>query len=189
MMEIIFGLIGLSFPIFYVWGAISAFQRFFGTKKSDKSAHELLDYLFQRVEENPELTLHDFLAEAQGEELVSIGDDQLQRLGDLVTAVPSSHTQESTKSKFSWSEWYADHSIDFILYLGAFMIVAAVTLFVGFQWENFGGITRFGIVVAFTVAWYIAGIAVQRLLLLDGVGIAFITIGAILTPFCGVAWQ
>ena len=203
MMDIIFAIIGLTFPIFYIWGAVSAFQKFFGKKKIDESAHKLLSYLFQRAEDNPELTLQDFLAQAQGEELVSIqvpviskevepvsaDDEEPQRLGDLVATSSNATITEPTKSKFSWSEWYADHSIDFILYLGAFMIVAAVTLFVGFQWENFGGVTRFGIVLAFTIAWYVAGIAVQRVLSLDAVGIAFITIGAILTPFCGVAWQ
>ncbi|GAB5490127.1 MAG: hypothetical protein Phog2KO_03420 [Phototrophicaceae bacterium] len=205
MDDIFFIVFGLSVPIFYLWGGFAFFQKFFGGKKEpkvDASANKMLEYLFKRAEENPDLSLQDFLDEVQQSNKTSVSDseqhidfddiaisdetEQPQRLGDLVSAPQNANLQPA---RFSWREWYADHSIDFILYLGAFMIVSAVTLFVGFQWDNFGGVTRFAIVLGFTIAWYVAGVGVQGLLSLDNVGIVFITIGAILTPFCGLAWQ
>ena len=112
------------------------------------------------------------------------GDTEpVTRLGELL---PQSAPPAPT---FSWRNWYRDNAINLLLYLGAFLIVAAVSLFVGFQWKNLDSTTRFGVVIAFTIAWYVAGSFMNRVLSLEMVGTTFITIGALLTPFCGVAWQ
>lgn len=178
----------------------------------DEEKSKFVDYFFERVEDSPDLTLQGFLQEVRDARKQAIAERTTQaELASAVspqsvfsTAITDGEEPETTFSElasnltppseptpqtFSWGEWYADHSIDFILYLGAFMMVAAVSLFVGFQWETFDSFTRFGIVLAFTASWFIAGIAVQRFLSLDGVTIAFMTIGSILIPFCGLAWQ
>ena len=218
-MELFYIVLAISVPVFYLWGLFAFIQTVFGNKEPKQSRSErdkkewFVEYFFERIEDAPEMTLQDFLDEVRivrKREMNAGTAPQVESLSTAASQVAdASLTTDETESEttfadlvsnmtppsepapptFSWSEWYADHSIDFILYLGAFMIVAAVSLFVGFQWESFDSMTRFGIVVAFTASWYIAGVAVQRILSLDSVAIAFMTIGAIITPFCGVAWQ
>jgi|GEM_PF-6938530 len=225
-MEIALIAFALSVPVFYIWGFVAFIQKYFGNKNKppsytpygsrsygmEKERKELIEYLYERAEEAPDLPLGEFVEEVRERrrqvvaERMTVRDEVVSeiepassferepapafetepaRLSDMV----SEPVHYQPEKRFSWSEWYSDHTIDFILYLGAFMIVAAVSLFVGIQWENFNGITRFGIVAAFTASWFVAGIGVQRFLSLEGVTIAFMTIGAIITPFCGVAYQ
>lgn len=219
-MEILLGLFAITIPIFYVWGAFRFLKRVFGneTKPQPQPQPErqqqmaILVKLLRTENENPDMTLGDFMAEVRAERVAGrdetvtdadtsdkIFDDgdfdtiderdaeQPARLGDLVST--PRQPAPPPKPAFSFSEWYQEHTVDFILYLGAFLIVAAVSLFVSFQWESFGGITRFSIVLGFTVAWFVAGGTVRRAFKLENVGLIFVTIGAVLVPFCGIAWQ
>lgn len=197
-------------------------------KKSDDTqgklppwTQNLLHELIDRVQENPDITVLDFLLdigvvtleresndeagatedsqsqpEQTFEEAIAIAVDEpavprvtaitepaAPRFSDLMSS------PQPAQSTFSWSNWYQDNAINLLLYLGAFLIVAAVTLFVGFQWQNLDSVTRFVIVILFTVAWYGAGFISHRFQGLELAGVTFITIGAVLTPFCGVAYQ
>jgi hypothetical protein len=116
-------------------------------------------------------------------------DDDRYPYPDRASAQAEREARGESEPGFSWSNWYQENTVNLLLYVGAFLIVAAVSLFVGFQWQNLGGVVRFGIVLVFTLGWYAGGLIVQRTLKLESVGVAFITLGALLTPFCGVAWQ
>jgi hypothetical protein len=210
-MEFIYVILGISIPIFYIWGVIACIQTLFVKKPNTPQlppwSQNLMRTLIARMEENPNVTVMQFLQEIgvvtiekDTDEAIET-DDELSfeealadepstpRIASLIINPQPARPMQPAEPAFSWSNWYQDNAINLLLYLGAFLIVAAVTLFVGFQWENFNSITRFTIVILFTVAWYVAGFVANRFRGLELAGMTFITIGAILTPFCGVAYQ
>jgi hypothetical protein len=209
MFELIFGLLALSVPIFYLWGVVA----FINTVFRDKSPREpqdttspqginLMLRLKFRARENPNLTIGEFLQEISirtssaelkpqetsevQDELTfeeAVGIETTPRFADLMTH------DASPQTTVSWHNWYQDNAINLLLYLGAFLIVAAVALFVAFQWRNFNSITRFSVVALFTLSWYVSGVMLRRFQGLELASITFVTIGAVLAPFCGVAYQ
>ncbi len=54
--------------------------------------------------------------------------------------------------------WYAENSISLLLYLGAFMIVASASIFVGFQWETISGVLKAFVLSCITLAFFICGV-------------------------------
>ncbi len=212
-MEILFGLfilaLVLSFPIFYIWGIVAFFKNLNRNDKpkprttDDADTYNLLRAMRHAAESDPDISLRAFMTEAG---FTGPWDEDAPATDDA-RAVENTPAEDASsegyypyparederpperEAGFSWRNWYQENTVNLLLYLGAFLIVAAVSLFVGFQWQNFGGTMRFAVVLLFTLGWYAGGLIVERSLKLESVGIAFITLGALLTPFCGVAWQ
>jgi hypothetical protein len=96
--------------------------------------------------------------------------------------------QIAPKEAFNWANWFSDNAINLLLFLGAFLVVAAVSFFMYSQWGNIDPIIKFGILLTFTGTWYIAGMLFNRGESFKTVGITFVTIGAVITPFVGVGY-
>ncbi|MEO0564000.1 MAG: DUF2157 domain-containing protein, partial [Chloroflexota bacterium] len=218
MFEILGILLVLSLPVFYLWGMVSFFRTVFGGGGRNRQAdaeraaenEDLMHELRRRAINEPDLGIRTFLRQYLGyeempaeDEMASVSEAEVdtasavldepipaaerpaKRKVDDVPAAPAPAPQPG----FDLGRWYQENTVNLLLYLGAFLIVAAAALFVGFQWQNLGGTFRFALVVMFTVGWYAGGLAIQQTLRLENVAVGFITIGALLTPFCGVAWQ
>lgn len=79
-------------------------------------------------------------------------------------------------------EWAASRQADILLYLGAFLLVAAALLFVSSQGEELSPGLRVGLLLVYTFAFVIAGIAAQRSDRIREAGMVFLAIGALITP-------
>lgn len=88
-----------------------------------------------------------------------------------------------------WSSWYSDNSINLLLYVGAFLIVASASIFVGFQWGTLDGIIKALGFTLFTAAFLICGFIFYKYPTVKNAGFTFISIAALITPFNGVAWH
>src|SRR3989344_52554 len=121
--------------------------------------------------------------------------DELSRLEKKSSSVPlSSSAFEKVRSPnkrefFGFANWYSEHSILFLLFLGSFLIVLAAATFVAFNWENFEGITKFLFLLIFNLVFIITGLYIyfKHTSLRLG-GVTFCTIGALLIPLNGVAY-
>lgn len=160
ILSTIFSLIGLSIPIFYIFGLVS-FLRQVVTKteeqgeaksnyiKKDQTASDLalfkLIKLEQLAQSQPELTLEQAL---KGLNTTNSGSNQ-----------PGSfyQTRAQIEIKPGLKNWYTDNSINLLLYLGAFLIVSASLIFVGFQWGFYTGFIKSILVTVFCFVWLIAG--------------------------------
>lgn len=79
-------------------------------------------------------------------------------------------------------EWAASRQADILLYLGAFLLVAAALLFVGSQGEELSPGLRVGLLLVYTFAFIAAGLAAQRSDRIREAGMVFLAIGALITP-------
>jgi len=87
-----------------------------------------------------------------------------------------------------WHNWYSDNSINLLLYLGAFLIVAAASIFVGFQWDTLSGIVKAVVLTALAAAFFVSGLWFQSIPKIKTAGTTFIGIGSLLIPICGTGW-
>ena len=94
---------------------------------------------------------------------------------------------EEDLSKF-WENWYSDNSINLLLYIGAFLIVASASIFIGFQWETIGGTIKASLMSLLTLAFFGFGAWFYSVSKIKNAGATFIAIAAILIPFNGAAW-
>jgi len=79
-------------------------------------------------------------------------------------------------------EWAASRQADILLYLGAFLLVAAALLFVGSQGDELSAGLRVGLLLVYTFAFIVAGLAAQRSDRIREAGMAFLAIGALISP-------
>lgn len=87
-----------------------------------------------------------------------------------------------------WGNWYSNNSINLLLYIGAFLIVASASIYLGFQWGSIASSIKAIFFSFITLAFLICGLAFYRIKVIKSAGFAFISIAAILVPFNGVAW-
>ncbi len=87
-----------------------------------------------------------------------------------------------------WSHWYSNNSINLLLYIGAFLIVASASIFVGFQWEVLSGVIKASFLSLVGVGFLSFGIWFFNLPKIRNAGNTFIAIAALLIPVCGSAW-
>ncbi len=87
-----------------------------------------------------------------------------------------------------WTNWYSDNSINLLLYLGAFLIVASASIYVGFQWETIGGVSKAALLSLLTLTFFGFGIWFYNVSKIRQAGTAFIATAALLIPFNGLAW-
>ena len=87
-----------------------------------------------------------------------------------------------------WTNWYSDNSINLLLYLGAFLIVASASIYVGFAWETIGGVSKAILLSLLTLAFFGFGTWFYNVPKIKQAGATFIAIAALLIPFNGLAW-
>lgn len=87
-----------------------------------------------------------------------------------------------------WANWYSNNSINLLLYIGAFLIVASASIYVGFQWGSIASSFKAFFFTFITLLFLICGLIFYRIKLIKSAGFTFISIAAILVPFNGVAW-
>jgi len=190
-------------------------QRTSGGNDED-AAHGLIRELRRRAIQNPDITLRSVLAEMGYVAAPRSSDEDVAPSTTADEAADEAEIDSMMEDVVGKMRWEAESQaegerqkrdaqpqhepapepsgggltlVNLMLYLGAFLIVAAVSLFVGFNWGSFGGGLRFALVLMFTASWYAGGVILARALNLETASIAFITIGALLTPLCGVAFH
>ena len=76
----------------------------------------------------------------------------------------------------------SEHAISIVLYLGAFLVVAAVIIYLGYNWGRVGGAVKLGALLGLTIGFFAAaGICVPRASVRLA-GQTFLALGAILVP-------
>jgi len=88
----------------------------------------------------------------------------------------------------AWVNWYSDNSINSLLYLGSFLIVASASIYVGFTWETLGGVVKALLLSVLILAFFGFGVWFYNLPKIKNAGATFIAIAALLIPFSGLAW-
>lgn len=205
---VVIWLIVISIPIFYLYGLLTFISKLF--KSKDKTQHQsfllsqpdkkpdqdsLLKQLKAIAAANPTLTVAEFLQihlPGNNQPVKASHYVQTKKLSAAPTQTQSSPLPSQSsppQPEFNLISWYSDNSINLLLYLGAFLIVAAVSLFISFQWASFSGVGKFGVVVLFTLAWFLAGHIAFRSDRVRNAGVSFLAISALLIPFNGLAWQ
>ncbi|OQB05873.1 MAG: hypothetical protein BWY19_00758 [bacterium ADurb.Bin212] len=80
-------------------------------------------------------------------------------------------------------------NINILLYIGAFLIVVAVGIFIGFNYQLLSGEAKTIFLVLFTLLFYCSGLYLYlKTEKLKPAGETFATIGVILFPLCGLAY-
>lgn len=96
-----------------------------------------------------------------------------------VTKLPSLPTRPFAKGA---REWATSRQADILLYLGALLLVAAVTMFVSSQGTDLSPTFRVGLLFAYTIGFIVAGLLAQRSERIREAGAVFLAIGALITP-------
>ncbi len=76
----------------------------------------------------------------------------------------------------------SDHGVSIILFLGAFLVVTAVAIYLGYNWGRVGGPAKLGALVALTVGFLGAAAVCLRRPSVRPAGTTFLLIGALLVP-------
>ena len=79
-------------------------------------------------------------------------------------------------------EWAASRQADILLYLGAFLLVAAALLFVSSQGTELSSELRVALLLVYTIGFTVAGLLAQRTDRIREAGMVFLAIGALITP-------
>lgn len=183
-MELIFILLAISVPVFYLVGLIEVLKTIFKKDSSEvEPKYEKIDNLL--FEEISKALDHGDIAKAK-RILAAKGFVDKKGLPTADFKISGSVKAPS----FSWIEnWYSDNSIDALLYLGAFLIIVSAGTFVGFNWQSFTGETKALILGLFTAAFFGSGFYIYLFTKkVKRAGLTFIGIGSLLVPFNGWAW-
>ncbi len=188
----IFALLLISVPIFYIYGIVCFFRNF-GDKKNKGIDHETLTEavikeLAKESLKTPRKTLSELLDEYKQRNLL-VGDEAPNNTPEPQTTHLEKPVEQKTEpSESIFASWYSNNSINLLLYIGAFFIVAAAAIFVGFQWETISGVTKALLLTLVTVAFFSFGYWFYLQPKIKNAGITFIAISAVLIPVCGAAW-
>ena len=80
------------------------------------------------------------------------------------------------------SPFFADHAISIVLYLGAFLVVTSVAIFLAYSWGDIDGGTKLGLLVAINAAFLGVAALCLRYPAVWLTGRTFLAIGALLVP-------
>src|SRR4030042_4694840 len=118
-----------------------------------------------------------------------ISREEAKILTDRVVTTPTlpQHSWQEDLEK-AWGNWYSDNSINLLLYVGAFLIVASASIYVGFTWETLGGVMKAAVFTLLTLAFFGFGTWFYNVPKIKTAGATFIAIAALLIPFNGFAW-
>lgn len=185
----------LSIPFFYVLGIVYVISFLF--PKKEKRAEETygkepgsITYLRTAIKE---LTIATKISPNKTVQM-QLGEYKKQ-LKELISRTESANEEGSLQLSsgasvgFTWSHWYSNNSINLLLYIGAFLVVAAASIFVGFQWETIPGIVKAILLTMLTVGFFACGMWFYTIPKIKTAGYTFIGIGALLIPVCGSAWH
>ena len=116
--------------------------------------------------------------------------EEAKIISDQVVTTPTPQKTTSWQEDWEkvWGNWYSDNSINLLLYLGAFLIVASASIYVGFSWETLGGVMKATFFSLLTLAFFGFGTWFYSVPKIKNAGATFIAIGALLIPFNGLAW-
>ncbi len=173
----------LSVPVLYIYGLIRLILDLirFQEKKAPLDRRQFLEQaiidLDNTINKTPSTTLSEQLSAYRA-----------QLFAAQTVVAPRIQTPQTEHESFSVANWYSENSINVLLYIGAFLIVASVSIFVGFQWETLSPVTRGGFITVFTLLWFIFGSWFVSVPKVRSAGMTFLAIGALLIPFCGMGW-
>ncbi len=174
----------ISVPVFYIYGLVSLIRNVVNSRQSSK-LRSRTTFLISIIRELTEkfgdhsLPIHDVIQKYKQE----LSEASQISPAPQVSIIPG---EGKTAVKTSISNWYTENSINILLYIGAFLIVAAASIFVGYQWETYSGYTKSLILISFTCLWFVTGGVLFRLPKVAPAGVTFLAIGAMLIPFCGL---
>ncbi|MEI6498834.1 MAG: DUF2157 domain-containing protein [bacterium] len=107
---------------------------------------------------------------------------RLEELSDQ--ASPNPTIEQSMADRFKSLQ-----NINVLLYVGAFMVVIAAGIFVGFNYQSLSGNFKIIFMTIFTLAFYFAGLwSYLKSDKIKEAGLTFLTIGLILFPLVGLAF-
>lgn len=206
----------ISLPICYIIGLITIIKYLINlaqnptAKPKETSRTEYLSKaiaeLSQLNDKNPDIKLNELINQYR-EELIHYNQkfswqapssytptQPSQPIKAYSTHTPSSSITPSATTNFkqdlsqSYNNWYSENSINLLLYIGAFLIVASAAIFVGFQWETISGTAKAIIITLLSLSFFSAGFICLRYPKIKNAALTFIAIGALLIPFTGLAW-
>lgn len=214
-MQIFFLLLALTAPAFYFVGLITSvtwlYKKLepFITGTADQSSPDTntsqsapaphlhapstssLDHQFsQTLKTNPHMTLAQF---AQSLRPHNTPDHQSEFTPSYTVSPAATHPPEDMSPtpdvQTSPSNWYSQNSISFLLFVGAFLIVAAVSIFTSFQWNIMSNQAKVIIISSFNLAWFAAGSYFFRQPKIRLAGSTFLTLGSLLLPISTYSWH
>ena len=209
MLEFVFFPLGLlcalSVPLFYIWGVVAFIRTIANNDKpTDRptTENDLLQQLRRSALQDRDLSVSNFLVQQgvpgpwmykqnEPSPTDAAPDDHGDDVADAAPEVSAKEKRTPDAPPVTSSEQnrFGNSAINLLSFLGTFLIVASVALFVGVGWQTFSPPVRFALVLLFTLGWFTGGVIMQQAFGLANVSLAFITTGAILTPFVGVAFQ
>lgn len=198
-----FFLLLLTVPVFYIIGVIATFRSIFGSKNKEENRgvflRRMLAELSTVAKETPKKTIAEVVKQyeaiyqkytkEEGAYFIPVGVETVAK--EDVSSSNVFHAKEEKQEvnlSGAWENWYADNSVNLLLYIGAFFIVASATIFVGFQWESIGGTVKAFTLILITLAFFGFGAWFYAEPKVRNAGVTFITIGSLLIPFNGLAW-
>ena len=110
--------------------------------------------------------------------------------------VPEQHGYVATSPSISAEPVAVPHhgiksidNINILLYIGAFLVVVAAGIFIGFNYQLLSGVAKTIFLLLFTLAFYAAGLYLYlKTEKMKPAGLTFATIGIVLFPLCGLAF-
>ncbi len=106
-------------------------------------------------------------------------------LAQPATAAPPrpapTRPQPRRRQPMDWS-WLAEQQASLFLFAGAFLVVIAALIYVGYSGQALTGALKVGLLAAYTVAFLAAGIVCIRIPVVRVAGLVFIGISAVLVP-------
>jgi hypothetical protein len=180
-------IIGISVPIFYIYGLFMFISRLI--RHSENNPENFTSKFILELEEiqrrTPQKSLNEIINEYKLKRKDVVADNSPP---NEVTAMPDPNISIKKDLSEVSSNWYSENAISLLLYVGAFFIVASASIFVGFQWESLGGISKAVILSLLTIIFFITGIYCYGIPKIKTAGRVFVAIAALLIPFCGLAW-
>lgn len=195
-------LLVLSIPIFYVYGIIS----FFKSRRKESNTEdifsehdtksyylqELISTLSARVAKEPSIKGSEVLKELKHElEHLKQKEEKTELSSDVIHFDREEPQDRSVLKKdvsSIWESWYSENSINLLLYIGAFLIVASASIFVGLSWQTFSGVFKATFISIITMAFFASGAWFYYQPKIRNAGVTFTAISALLIPFCSVSW-
>lgn len=157
----------LSFPFFYIWGIISF-------------VHWIIQQSKQTSSVSKTIPINSAVVSAPSPAVPAISESKPDK--------EVSASLVSADINLSWQNWYSKNSINFLLYVGAFLIVASASIFVAFQWESISGLFKALLLSVITLAFFGFGLWFYGLEKIRSAGVVFSAIGSLLLPLSGLAW-
>ncbi len=162
------------------------------SKNSEKENLSLLEQLRKEVKLHPDQKISNFLHSLSTKHELSFDsgeeeDDQSFSVTETKKIFTSERSANSDLDVI-WRNWYSHNSINLLLYVGAFLIVASASIFVGFQWQTIDGVIKAAVISLCMLGFLGFGVWFYYIPKIRNAGVTFTAIAALLIPFVGYAW-